>query len=129
MKTLLLLGLVATTLMLASCCTSHPPVKVDGNHLTAKVGQKFVIELRGNITTGYVWRKTQDTDLKNVVEFLYDEYKVESSKKDLCGAPGKFFFCYRSKEPGECVLRFEHLRPWEEEAPPIETQEYRITVE
>ncbi len=96
----------------------------------AKAGQTFIIEISGNITTGFIWRQAKDNDCRGIVKFLDEEYKVEESKKNLSGAPGKYYFRFQAVKPGECALRFEHLRPWEEETGgKVETRKYLITVE
>ena len=108
-------------------CTSV--VKTDGNHIVVKANQKFTIEIRGNITTGFEWRQAEEDKEQAVVEFLGRDYKTVKSKPNLCGAPGTFYFHFLAKQPGECTLHFEHLRPWEKEKPPVDKKEYQITVQ
>ena len=102
---------------------------MDGNHITVKANQKFTIEIRGNITTGYEWRQAEEDKEQTVVEFLGRDYKTNQAKANLCGVPGRFYFHFLARQPGECTLHFEHLRPWEKEAPPIDKKEYQITVQ
>ena len=133
MKYILPLCLLAM-LLLVACASTAPapkntPVLVNADQAIVKAGQRFTIEIPGNITTGYVWRPLKGADGQSYVEFLGEDYQTEKSKEPLCGAPGKHCFSYQALEPGECILRFEHLRPWEEaENAPRNTREYHITV-
>ncbi len=103
-------------------------VQMEGNHITAQLGQTFTIEIPGNITTGFIWRQTKDNASQSIVTTVGEDYRSEKSKIPVSGAPGTHFFKFRAKEVGECILRFEYLRPWETDDPLVETKEYHITV-
>ena len=130
---------LASLLFFASGCVnikktpSDPTVtftEADGTSLTLKAGQSFAIELGGNITTGFRWRASKENENQGIVKFLREDYKTKQSDPTLAGAPGNHYFYYRAEEPGECILRFEYLRPWEEKDPSLlKTREYQITVE
>ncbi|MBQ4481457.1 MAG: protease inhibitor I42 family protein [Victivallales bacterium] len=107
---------------------SSSPIHVEGNHITVKVGQTFTIEIPGNITTGFVWRQVKDNANQTIVSTVGEDYRTPKSKIPTSGAPGTHYFTFRAEEAGECTLRFENLRPWEEEEDPP-TESYQITVQ
>jgi predicted secreted protein len=81
-----------------------------GASLTLRVGDRLMIELEGNATTGYAWTNTIDVEYAVVREAQDVEYRAASS---LIGAPGVFLFRYTAVDVGPQMLRFAYQRPWE----------------
>ena len=108
--------------------TSASAVQIDGNRITATVGQTFTIAIPGNITTGFIWRQAKDNANQSIVSTVDEDYRTPPSKVPTSGAPGTHYFTFHADEVGECDLVFENLRPWEEDLDPrMET--YHITVQ
>lgn len=141
MKSLLLLCLMFSLFLGCNCTTpsspdappsSSPdtpfvPVVEEGNRITVTVGQTFTIAIPGNITTGFVWRQVKDNANQSIVSTVSEDYRTPKSKVPTSGAPGTHFFTFHADEVGECDLRFEFLRPWEEDMEP-QMETYHITV-
>jgi inhibitor of cysteine peptidase len=88
-------------------------------------GNKTVkIKLEGNPTTGYTWEYEMSPD--GIVREVSNDYASDSS---AVGSGGTFTFVFEGVAPGEAVLTFSYLRPWEEDEPPLETAVYKITVD
>lgn len=114
------------------CLGCATPRRFDTNVVTTislHVDETFTIDIRGNKTTGFIWRQVPNDASQALLELVGESYETVKSKRNLCGAPGTFHFQYRTKAPGKCLLQYEYIRPWEEEAPPSGTREIDITVE
>lgn len=93
-----------------------PPV-FDENHVSILVTEdqtQFVIQLNANPSTGYSWF-LRDYDDRLVTP---TQYRFESAKNKLVGAPGVAIWTFTVKKsafvvPQQSVLRFVYARPWE----------------
>ena len=129
MKSLLLSFMAILFLGCLGCAT---PRRFDANDVTSislRVDETFTIDIRGNKTTGFIWRQVPNDDSLALLEVVGKSYETMKSKRNLCGAPGTFHFQYRTKAPGKCLLQFENIRPWEEGASPATTREIVIIIE
>ncbi len=82
----------------------------EGASLTLRVGDRLMVELEGNATTGYTWTNTIEVEYAVVREAQDVEYRPASA---LIGAPGVFVFRYVAVDMGPQMLRFAYQRPWE----------------
>jgi predicted secreted protein len=97
----------------------------EGSYLPLKTGQKFIIELEGNPTTGYYWfldetekiNKELITPLnlneKNSAEY-YSINSQDDSEMKRVGGGGIFHFKFQVHDvnSGSDVLNFVYKRPW-----------------
>ncbi|MGV8026767.1 MAG: protease inhibitor I42 family protein [Anaerolineaceae bacterium] len=132
-------------LLLASACTSagsassertavdHNIILTNENNesvITIKTGERFILQLDGNITTGYAWEvdEMDSAFLKQVGEMEYREKSDpdSSSGEELVGAPGEFIFTFEALQTGETSLRLIYHRSFEEGVEPLEV--FMVTV-
>ncbi len=92
----------------------------DGDHVPLGVGEKLMVALPGNPTTGYEWEVDEEARFLARVDGV--AYRASS---DLVGAGGTFYFRYSAEESGEGRLAFGYRRSWE--ALPAE-KSFAITV-
>lgn len=95
--------------------------------ITIKTGDQFILQLDGNITTGYAW-EVEEIDaelLRQVGEMEYRE-KNNETDQEITGAPGEFFFTFEALQSGKTSLRLIYHRSFEEGVEPLET--FTITV-
>ena len=97
MKQLLLVAFMLALFL--DCTTTSEPHRFNADELSAinvAVHDVFFIELRGNATTGFVWRQIWDEAMSPLLNGFVAEgyYETEKSKRELCGAPGVFSFLY-----------------------------------
>ncbi len=105
-------------------------LSADETYIPIKSGQNFVIELEGNITTGYSWflgtpEKLQESNLLRPINLKEnhsgDYYSIGDTKKNdqeikRLGAGGIFHFKFLAGEKtGHEKLTFIYKRPWSEE--------------
>lgn len=85
-----------------------------------RVGEAFAISLPANPTTGYDWQV--EISSGSVVLLRRDHHR----SADRIGAGGTTTFTFQATAPGEAVLRFRYLRPWE--GPAVEERVVPILV-
>jgi predicted secreted protein len=93
--------------------------------VTLQPGQRAVIELEANNTTGYQWAPTAEPNAK-VVTVVSDTYVAPGSQ--LAGAGGTQRIVIEGVAAGTTTLSLGYARPWEQGVPPVKTATYDITV-
>ena len=97
----------------------------DSTARRVKVGERFTVELEGNITTGYGWEVAALDEGLVVQE---GEVAYESAATGLAGAGGAFTFTFRAVAPGETTIELVYRRPWEKDVAPLQRQVVEVTV-
>jgi inhibitor of cysteine peptidase len=94
----------------------------EGSAFEVGVGDKIVVQLEGNPSTGYSWSVTEleAAVLRQVGDF---EFLTES---EAIGGGGMLQLTFEAVAAGETVLRLGYLRPWETDVAPVE--EWSVTV-
>lgn len=96
-----------------------------GKTITLKTGDILLIELRGNITTGFNWIPAmQDPILLNQID-----QAEETSDGELLGAPGLITLRFEAVATGQTVLHLDYKRTWETDITPEKTFEVTVVVE
>lgn len=109
------LGLLAAVLALAlaaSACAEPPtPVYTSANqNIEAGAGQRFIISLESNPTTGYNWELTPDNS--GTYQLLGKEYTQDPASKGLVGAGGTQTFTFQGVKAGKGSIRLTYRRSW-----------------
>lgn len=112
-----------------AACQAAKPLTIGaqdaGKTITIKNGDTLVVELEGNITTGYTWvPAAQDPELLTQV----GETEV-TPESDAIGAGGMIVLTFRANATGQTVLHLDYERPWESDVEPIQTFEVTVIVE
>jgi predicted secreted protein len=103
-------------------------LKGEGSYIPVKSGQKFIIEMEGNPTTGFSWFLEHPEKLnreliiplnlneKNSAEFYRKTSEKENEMKIL-GSGGIYHFKFQTHptNSGDEVLHFVYKRPWTNE--------------
>jgi len=94
-----------------------------GQQIALREGQRLMVALSGNPTTGYEWEvESEPSGILQRIEG--PSYRSSSS---LIGAGGTFYFRYEAVAAGQGDLTFVYRRPWET-APPERTFSVRVVV-
>jgi inhibitor of cysteine peptidase len=88
-------------------------------------GDKFVITLVSNRSTGFAWRLAKPSDEK-VVRLEGSEYSP--GRADLDGAPGKEAWTFTAVAAGQTTISLKYVRPWEKNKPPLKEATFTIAV-
>ena len=96
----------------------------NGTEIELEVGQKAVITLKSNPTTGFSWEMVESEDAV-LKQFGEAEYEAESK---LVGAGGAETLSFEAVEAGEMDLKLIYHRSWEEGIDPAEAFEVRVVV-
>jgi inhibitor of cysteine peptidase len=102
--------------------SSKPKVYEAGDSISVENGDTFVIALEANPTTGYSWQASSDAD----VEFVSS--KQVQGDSNAIGAPGTQQLTFKAVQTGSSVLVLNYLRPFESGVPPVQTEEFDVTV-
>jgi len=120
-------AMLFATLLLAVVVLSGCRIQVveiteldDGGARIAETGDRILIRLAGNPTTGYTWIRTAPEDLCGTpLDTIEEGTCTAPDQCGLVGTGGDFLFEYRASSPGVVDLAFVYQRPWEDE--PIKT--------
>src|SRR5262245_58595488 len=99
--------------------------KDTGKKLTIERGQKVIVRLEGNITTGYTWSLARPSD-ETVLKNLGATFTPGASS--VAGTGGTQSWSFEGFGAGVQELLFEYRRPWESGVPPAKAISYTITV-
>lgn len=131
MKTILYALTILALLVgsLAACQSTGKPVTINeqdaGKTITLQTGDTLVIELAGNISTGYNWvPAAQDPVLLN-----QSGEPKSAPESDKLGAPGKIVLQFEAVAQGQTVLRLDYKRPWETDVEPEKSFTVTVVVE
>jgi copper homeostasis protein (lipoprotein) len=98
-----------------------------GHTIDVNRGERIVIRLRGNRTTGYTWTlAVSDPDV--LTKLAEPTYTPDDASVDAVGAGGVETWSFQASRGGRAELRFEYRRPWEHDASATRTVSYTINV-
>ncbi len=105
----------------------HLLTKETVGKINLHIGDRLMIALAGNATTGYAWELTnsEEESILSPLEGL--DYQPESAPAGTVGSGGTFFFRFEADSTGEEDLSFTYRRPGEE-GPGAETITFHINV-
>lgn len=123
-KMMIVLTIFVLTLGLTACGSNKVEINADANGQTIELaaGQKLVLSLETNPTTGFDW-EVSEIDEAVIKQSGDSEYKSES---DLIGAGGVRTFTFEAVTAGTSTLKLIYHRSWEKDIPP--EQEFTVTI-
>ncbi len=98
--------------------------KDNGQTVTVSPGESFVIRIKENPTTGYMWNATWTAGLEPVGE----GYEPDPGTAGLSGAGGTHYWIFKGTEIGMQQFSAAYARQWENTTPPESTYSLRISV-
>jgi len=112
----------------AACQSSDKSITISeqdaGKTITLKIGDTLIIELDGNITTGFNWFPApQNPPL--LTRMGVPEATPES---DLIGAPGKIVLKFQAIAKGQTLLHLDYKSEWESNVPAEKSFEVTVVV-
>lgn len=125
------LGAIALGLVLAvvlvqwgddAPAATAPAVYRNGDSVTVKQGDEFVVALDANPSTGYSWTAAENPD----VAFLTSK---QIPGGDQPGASGTQELTFRATAVGSTTLELAYARPFEHGVPPAKTAELPVEVD
>ncbi len=99
--------------------------KSTSDTIDTKKGEKFLVVLDSNPTTGYSWEVSLDS---NYVQ-LDDRNFASEASEGMVGAGGEETFNFTALESGNTEITFSYLRSWEKDVEPVEKKMYNIIIE
>ncbi|MCO6523894.1 MAG: protease inhibitor I42 family protein [Candidatus Schmidhempelia sp.] len=113
------ISVIISATMLSACSGRlHSPSKLENDHdckpLYVKVGEKIVISLDSNPSTGYDWLLVNQPDFLTQLDTKRNIYQNQSSNAPL-GKPSKSIWYYQINAKGTGQLQFNYQRPWQQQ--------------
>ena len=102
-----------------------PPVYHQGDDISVKQGDEFVIALAANPSTGYEWTAADNPDVMFVSSHQLQNGGQGGSRP---GAPGTQELAFRAEHAGQSTLVLEYSRSFEPGVPPAKTAKFPVTV-
>ena len=102
--------------------SSTPKVYEAGDAISVSNGDSFVIALEANPTTGYSWEAEPNTN----VEFV--KSKQVQGTSNAMRAAGTQQLTFKAVKAGSSTLTLNYLRPFEQGVPPVQTEDFDVTV-
>ena len=103
------------------------------NKVSVHKGEKFMIELPSNATTGYSWELAVVSGKATLVKEDYisdhppEKYGNRHEEDFIVGGGGKDRYIFEAQETGALTINANYRRSWEKKAPE-KSQTFHITV-
>ncbi len=119
--------LIMAAVLIAGCLPAQTKLSVadNGKTVTIQTGDRLVITLDGNPSTGYTW-EAKDLDISMFEQV--GEARFESSNSNLVGAGGTLTLTFKALKAGASALALVYHRPWETGVEPLEIFTVNVTV-
>lgn len=102
--------------------------KNNGENINLNEGDIINVRLESNITTGYSWELSGETD-PDIIMLESSTYEELQKDKNVTGAGGSEIFFFKAVSAGKTDIVLEYLRPWEEDVQPVDIFVIKVTVE
>jgi inhibitor of cysteine peptidase len=126
---------VCAVVVSLSCAVTHavaatlPPITVtqqdSGKTIEVAVGQKVIVQLASNPTTGYQWSVLGNTAPLKLVK---SDYAADPQVAGRIGAGGTQTLRFTARSSGKVELKLGYARPWEKDVPLAKTFSVTIIV-
>jgi inhibitor of cysteine peptidase len=116
------------TLSVAASATDEKTVTITDKDKDPKVelakGDKLLVKLAANPTTGFTWVVAKDSDkLKSAGKPEY-----EAADKGKVGGGGTQTFTFTAQTTGELEVEMQYKRPFEKDKEPAKTFKFKVTI-
>jgi predicted secreted protein len=136
LRIILVLAMLATSLLLFSCITSHDiniEITCDQfnenhhmrNEFQVETGDKIRVKLCSNPTTGFQWK--YEASGGNVLK--EEDHDFEEPRDDVPGAAGVEVWTFEAVEKGATEVRMAYSQPWQGGEKEAWTYTITVTVE
>ena len=91
------------------------------------IGNKIVVTLCSNPTTGFQWAEKAQIGNPQVLEQRSYNY-IAPTNTGMVGAPGDSVWTFEAMQPGISVINLEYSRPWEGGEKAVQTFKLNVTI-
>jgi inhibitor of cysteine peptidase len=121
--------IVGLNCVATEAAAATPPTIVteqdSGKTIEVAVGQKMLVQLPSNPTTGYHWSVLGNPA---PIEFVKSDYATDPQAAGRVGAGGTQTLRFTAKSSGKVELKLGYARPWEKDVLPAKTFSVTIVV-
>lgn len=116
-------------LCLAACQNKAAVITLNqsdaGKTVELNPGDRLVISLPGNPTTGFNWESQPAPDSSVLKQVGEAEFKADSNR---VGSGGTVTLTFDAAAPGQVALTLVYHRAWETGVPPVEIYQVQVVV-
>jgi inhibitor of cysteine peptidase len=122
-------GLLVVALLIAGCTGAGGDTAIDltatddGSAIQAALGERIVISLDANPTTGYTWQVAPGLDA-SVVEFVSEAYQQDAAAYGAVGAGGTDVLTFEAVGEGTTTIVLAYQRSGD----PTAAESFTVTV-
>jgi predicted secreted protein len=98
-----------------------------GASLALRRGDRLLVALAGNATTGFEWSNAITYEFVFLRETDESEYRPDVHPDGMVGTGGTYLFRYEAIDIGPQAFRFVYMRPWES-VQPAQVVEFDVVV-
>jgi inhibitor of cysteine peptidase len=117
----MIIGMISATALSGCSGSLHSPIKLENDHdckpLYVKVGQKIMLALDSNPSTGYAWLLANQPQFLTLLDSQKNAYQNQPTDGRV-GQPIKSIWYYQVNAKGTGQLQFNYQRPWQQEILP-----------
>jgi len=96
--------------LLVGCVSAAKVYSDPAETIGVNVGERFIIQLDSNPTTGYMWYEDYDDSF---LQLLGHKYEQSPSGEGLVGAGGTESFEFKALKQGETEIKLVYKQGWE----------------
>jgi predicted secreted protein len=100
--------------------------KEASREIIVQKGDRLLVELAANPTTGYSWSLHLQGD--KILSQGKSGYRLSDKSGNLVGSGGTEIWKFRAQHPGSTRLDFSYARPWEKGVLPVRILHFPVTV-
>jgi len=99
--------------------------------IEAVAGKEFTLMLDANRTTGFAWQLAKPLDetvVKKTRNIYQEAANPAGGAAPRVGGGGKEAWTFKAVSPGNTVIEFKYVRPWEKDQAPAKTTRFQVVV-
>jgi predicted secreted protein len=118
---------VKTVVPVTVSCEQFSQQKNIEQSVNMKVGNRLVLTLCANQTTGFQWGENAQVSDPQVLQQV--NYKYAAPNTELAGAPGNSVWTFDALQNGISTVYLEYSRPWQGGEKAVQTFKLTVTVQ
>ena len=129
--TIALVLFLSITIYIFSGCTITGKTYAEsnnGDNLNLKINDIITIKIESNVTTGYKWNLSEESN-SDIIALVSSDYTEKENKDNLVGAGGFETFTFKAVSNGSTTLILTYNRPWEKDVQPEKIFKLNISVQ
>jgi len=100
----------------------------NGDNLNLKINDVIKIRLESNVTTGFKWNLSEESN-SGIIALVSSDYTEKENKDNLVGVGGFETFTFKAVSSGSTIIILTYNKPWERGVQPEKIFKLNISVQ